>query len=62
MLEKVLKDSRTYQNAHLLEIQKFYELFLQRDVKPEDRDEIGLQAVQKVFPIRDFSEKLNYNL
>ena len=44
---------------NLLEIQKnSYELFLQRDVKPEDRDEIGLQAVfKKVFPIRDFSEK-----
>ena len=36
---------------NLLEIQKnSYELFLQRDVKPEDRDEIGLQAVfKKVF-------------
>ena len=44
---------------NLLEIQKnSYELFLQRDVKAEDRDEIGLQAVfKKVFPIRDFSEK-----
>ncbi|MFL2662394.1 MAG: DNA-directed RNA polymerase subunit beta [Alphaproteobacteria bacterium] len=42
---------------NLLEIQKnSYELFLQKDVKPEDREDIGLQAVfNKVFPITDFS-------
>ena len=42
---------------NLLEIQKTsYELFLQKDVKPEDREDIGLQAVfNKVFPITDFS-------
>ena len=42
---------------NLLEIQKnSYELFLQKDVKPEDREDIGLQAVfNKVFPINDFS-------
>ena len=42
---------------NLLEIQKnSYELFLQKDVKPDDREDIGLQAVfNKVFPITDFS-------
>ena len=42
---------------NLLEIQKnSYELFLQKGVKPEDREDIGLQAVfNKVFPISDFS-------
>ena len=42
---------------NLLEIQKnSYDLFLQKDVKPEDREDIGLQAVfNKVFPITDFS-------
>ncbi len=42
---------------NLLEIQKnSYDLFLQKDVKPEEREDIGLQAVfNKVFPINDFS-------
>ena len=42
---------------NLLEIQRnSYELFLQKDVKPEDREDVGLQAVfNKVFPIKDFS-------
>ena len=42
---------------NLLEIQRnSYELFLQKDVKPEDREDVGLQAVfNKVFPITDFS-------
>ena len=60
MLEKSFgKIPELTKMPNLLEIQKnSYELFLQRDVKPEDRDEIGLQAVfKKVFPIRDFSEK-----
>ena len=44
---------------NLLEIQRnSYELFLQKNIKPENRDDIGLQAVfNKVFPIKDFSEK-----
>ena len=44
---------------NLLEIQKnSYELFLQKNIKPEDREDIGLQAVfNKVFPIKDFSGK-----
>ncbi len=42
---------------NLLEIQKnSYDLFLQKDIKPEEREDIGLQAVfNKVFPITDFS-------
>ena len=42
---------------NLLEIQKnSYDLFLQKDVKPDEREDIGLQAVfNKVFPITDFS-------
>ena len=38
---------------NLLEIQKnSYELFLQKDVKPEEREDTGLQAVfNKVFPL-----------
>ncbi|MBI2605259.1 MAG: DNA-directed RNA polymerase subunit beta [Deltaproteobacteria bacterium] len=41
----------------LIELQKkSYELFLQRDVKPQKRQSIGLQAVFKsVFPIEDFN-------
>ena len=44
---------------NLLEIQKnSYELFLQKNIKPSDREDIGLQAVfNKVFPIKDFSGK-----
>ena len=53
------KISELSKMPNLLEIQKnSYELFLQKDIKPEDREEIGLQAVfKKVFPIRDFSDK-----
>ena len=42
---------------NLLEIQKILmNFFLQKDVRPEDREDIGLQAVfNKVFPITDFS-------
>ena len=41
----------------IFKIQKnSYDLFLQKDVKPEDREDTGLQAVfNKVFPITDFS-------
>ncbi len=44
---------------NLLEIQKnSYELFLQKNINPENREDIGLQAVfNKVFPIKDFSGK-----
>ncbi len=42
---------------HLIEVQqKPYEKFLQRDVTPEARKDLGLQAVFKnVFPINDFT-------
>ncbi|MBW1997673.1 MAG: DNA-directed RNA polymerase subunit beta [Deltaproteobacteria bacterium] len=42
---------------NLIEIQKqSYERFLQKDVPPEERMDIGLQgAFKSVFPIRDFS-------
>ena len=44
---------------NLLEIQRnSYELFLQKNIRPNDREDIGLQAVfNKVFPIKDFSGK-----
>jgi len=43
---------------NLIDVQRqSYENFLQKDVVPEERQEIGLQAVFKsVFPIRDFNE------
>ena len=42
---------------NLLEIQRnSYDLFLQKDIKHDEREDIGLQAVfKKVFPIEDFS-------
>ena len=42
---------------NLLEIQRnSYDLFLQKNIKPENREDVGLQAVfNKVFPITDFS-------
>ncbi|HSR12486.1 MAG TPA: hypothetical protein VLS90_13680, partial [Thermodesulfobacteriota bacterium] len=54
---------------NLIDVQRqSYENFLQKDVTPEDRQEIGLQAVFKsVFPIRDLKktaslEFVNYSL
>src|SRR6266540_3757309 len=43
---------------YLIEIQKnSYELFLQKDAAPAERQSIGLQEVFKsVFPIKDFNE------
>jgi DNA-directed RNA polymerase subunit beta len=43
---------------YLIEIQKnSYDLFLQKDVAPPERQSIGLQEVFKsVFPIKDFNE------
>ncbi len=42
---------------NLIEMQKHsYELFLQKDVPPEQREDVGLQgAFKSVFPIQDFS-------
>jgi DNA-directed RNA polymerase subunit beta len=54
---------------NLIDIQKrSYDKFLQTDVAPEKREDIGLQGVFKsVFPIKDFSETsslefVSYNL
>ena len=54
---------------NLLDLQtKSYEIFLQRDLAPEDRSNVGLQAAFKsVFPISDFSgrcslEFVNYRI
>src|SRR5947209_18409903 len=43
---------------YLIEIQKnSYDLFLQRDIQPTQRQNLGLQEVFKsVFPIKDFHE------
>ena len=44
---------------NLIDVQRnSYEGFLQKDIPPEERLEIGLQAVFKsVFPIRDFNAR-----
>ncbi|MBI3185068.1 MAG: DNA-directed RNA polymerase subunit beta [Myxococcales bacterium] len=50
--------SKVIEIPNLINIQKqSYEKFLQADVPPEKREDIGLQGVFKsVFPIRDFNE------
>jgi DNA-directed RNA polymerase subunit beta len=52
------KIGRVIDIPNLIDIQKrSYEGFLQSDIPPEDREDIGLQAVFKsVFPIKDFNE------
>jgi DNA-directed RNA polymerase subunit beta len=47
------------QMPNLIEVQRSsYEQFLQRDVRPADRNSDGLEAVFKsVFPIKDFNER-----
>src|SRR6186997_790285 len=54
---------------NLIDIQKqSYEKFLQKDITPDQREDVGLQGVFKsVFPIKDFSETsslefVSYNL
>ena len=44
---------------NLIDIQKqSYDKFLQADITPEQREDVGLQGVFKsVFPIKDFSER-----
>ena len=46
------------ETSNLIEIQlRSYEQFLQKDVPPEERQDIGLQGVFKqVLPIKDFYE------
>jgi len=52
------KIAKTIDIPNLINIQKqSYEKFLQADIPPEKREDIGLQGVFKsVFPIRDFNE------
>jgi DNA-directed RNA polymerase subunit beta len=63
------KISKVIEIPNLINIQKqSYDTFLQMDMVPEKRLDVGLQAVFKsVFPIRDFNETsslefVNYNL
>ncbi|MEW6431796.1 MAG: DNA-directed RNA polymerase subunit beta [Myxococcota bacterium] len=63
------KINKVIEIPNLINIQKqSYEKFLQADVAPEKREDVGLQAVFKsVFPIRDFNETsslefVSYNL
>ncbi len=46
------------EKPHLIEMQKLsYDKFLQIDVDPDEREDIGLQGIFKnVFPIEDFNE------
>ncbi len=52
------KIPKVIQLPNLIEIQKrSYEKFLQAEVTPEDREDMGLQGVFKsVFPIKDFNQ------
>jgi DNA-directed RNA polymerase subunit beta len=52
------KIERTVDIPNLIDIQnRSFEKFLQAEVAPEKREDVGLQAVFKaVFPIRDFNE------
>ena len=47
------------QMPNLIEVQRSsYEQFLQREVRPADRRDDGIEAVFKsVFPIKDFNER-----
>ncbi len=49
--------------SNLIEVQKrSYEQFLQANVDPDKRENVGLQAVFKtVFPIKDFYETASSN-
>ena len=63
------KIDRVIDIPNLIDIQKqSYDKFLQADIAPEQREDVGLQGVFKsVFPIRDFNETsslefVSYNL
>ena len=51
------KNVEVVKKPHLIEMQRIsYEKFLQRDVEPDQRHDVGLQAIYKnVFPILDFN-------
>src|SRR5580658_1206233 len=53
------KISKIIDIPNLIDIQKYsYEKFLQADIPPEKREDVGLQGVFKsVFPIKDFNEQ-----
>ncbi len=55
------KIKKVLEMPNLIEVQrKSYERFLQHDLKPEAREDIGLQAVFKsVFPVRDFADTVS---
>ncbi|MDA8165706.1 MAG: DNA-directed RNA polymerase subunit beta [Desulfobacteraceae bacterium] len=60
-IEKVRKSfaktKKVIEKPHLIEMQRLsFERFLQADVDPDDREDIGLQGIFKsVFPIQDFN-------
>ena len=65
VVQKNFRVRRSYANIkqvidipNLIDIQKqSYEKFLQMDVAPDEREDVGLQGVFKsVFPIKDFNE------
>lgn len=51
------KTSQILEPPHLIAMQReSYEHFLQRDIAPESRKDVGLQAIfQSIFPITDFN-------
>jgi DNA-directed RNA polymerase subunit beta len=51
------KTKKVVEVPHLIEMQRLsYDKFLQRDVEPDQREDIGLQAIFKsIFPISDFN-------
>ena len=51
------KTRHIIEQPHLISMQRYsYDRFLQRDVDPDDREDIGLQAIFKnIFPISDFN-------
>ncbi|MDA8417526.1 MAG: DNA-directed RNA polymerase subunit beta, partial [Desulfobacteraceae bacterium] len=62
------KIGEAVEKPHLIEMQQLsYEKFLQMDIEPEDRADIGLQGIFKnIFPIEDFNgacslEFVNYS-
>ena len=53
--------AKSVEVPNLIQLQSFsYERFLQRDIPPEKRENIGLQAIFKsVFPISDYNETMS---
>lgn len=61
MMERIRKNfaktKKVVEIPHLIEMQRLsYDKFLQLNVPPDQREEIGLQAIfQSIFPISDFN-------